>query len=103
VRTNCDDLADAFMTTDERELVSEWPVTLAGVQVSVTYASAMHLDQTFPRSELVWLLHRIVIPDRDGCVGRYDDSGLLGSWDVVRHLEKVSCRVRWGIIWNILY
>jgi hypothetical protein len=88
VRANCDDLADAFVAADERELVSEWPVTIAGVQVGVAYASAMHLDETFPWSELVWLFHRIVVPDGDGCVGRYDDSGLLGSWDVVRHLRR---------------
>lgn len=88
MRTNRDDLADAFVTADERELVSEWPVTLTSVQVGVAYASAMHPDETFPGSELAWLLHRIVVPDRDGCVGRYDDSGLLCSRDVVRHLEK---------------
>lgn len=61
--------------------MSEWPVALAGAQVGVAYASAMHLDEVFSWSELVWLLHRIVVFETDGCIGRHDDSGLLGSWD----------------------
>jgi hypothetical protein len=88
VGANSDNFSDAFMTADEGELVSEWPVALAGMQVSVTHASAMHLDETFSRSELVRLLYRIVVLNGDGCVGRYDDRGRLGSWDVVRHLQK---------------
>jgi hypothetical protein len=83
VGANSDDFSNAFMTADEGELVSEWPVALAGMQVSVTHSSAMHLDETFSRSKLVRLLYRIVVLDGDGCVGRYDDCGRLGCWDVV--------------------
>jgi len=88
VRANSDDFADAFVTADKREFVRKWPVTLAGVQVGVAYASAVHLDEALSWSELLWLLHRVVAPDADGCVGRYDDSGLLCSWDIRRHSQK---------------
>jgi hypothetical protein len=66
VSTNSDDLADAFVTADKRKFVSEWPVALAGVQVGVAYAGAMHLYETLSWCELLWLFHRIVIPDGDG-------------------------------------
>ncbi len=80
-----DDFTNAFVTTDEGEFVSKWPVALAGVQVRVAYASAIHLDETLSWSELLWLLHRIVVLDADGCIGRYDDGSLLSSWDVMTH------------------
>lgn len=88
MRANSDDFADAFVTADKWEFVRKWPVTLASVQVGVAYASAVHLDEALSWSELLWLLHRVVAPDADGCVGRYDDSGLLYSWDIRRHSRK---------------
>ena len=86
MRANSDDFADAFVTANKREFARKWPVALAGVQVGVAYASAVHLDEALSWSELLRLLHRMVFPDADGCVGGYDDSGLLCPWDVMRHL-----------------
>ena len=83
-----DGLTNAFVTADEWQFGSKWPGSLAGMQVRVADAIALHLDETFSWSELVWLLHRIVVFEIDGCVGRHDDSSSLGSWDVMRHLQK---------------
>jgi hypothetical protein len=66
VCANGDDVTDTFVATDEGELVSKWPVALAGVQVRVAHSGALHLDEALSWGELVWLLHRMVIPDRDG-------------------------------------
>ena len=88
MRANSDDFADAFVTADKREFVRKWPVAKAGVQVGVAYASAVHLDEALSWSEFLWLLHRVVIPDADGCIGRHDNSGLLCSWDVMRHWKR---------------
>ena len=95
MRANSDDFTDAFVTPDKREFVRKWPVTLAGVQVGVAYAGAVHLDEALSWSELLWLLHRMVAPDADGCVGRYDDSGLLCSWDIRRHSQRKEESFLW--------
>jgi hypothetical protein len=66
VSTNSNDLANTFVATDERELVRKRPVAKAGVQVGVTHAGAVHLDETLSRCEFLWLLHRMVILEQDG-------------------------------------
>ena len=49
------------MPADEREFARKRPVTLAGMQVRVTHASAIHLDETFSWGELFRLLDRVVV------------------------------------------
>lgn len=44
VRANGNDIANTFVTADERELVRKRPVALAGVQVGVAHAGALHLE-----------------------------------------------------------
>jgi hypothetical protein len=65
IRANGNDLANTFVATDEWELVRKRPVAQAGMQVGVAHAGAAHLDETLPRCELLWLLHRMVILDED--------------------------------------
>jgi hypothetical protein len=89
VRANSDDFADAFVTADKRQFVRKWPVAKAGVQVGVADASAVHLEEALSWSEFLRLLHRMVVPDADGCIGGYDESGLLCSWDaMMRHWRR---------------
>ncbi len=85
VRTNGNDLTNTFMPTNEWELVRQGPVPLAGVQVRVAHAGTVHLNETLSRGELLGLLHRMVILDKDGRIGRYDESSLLGFGDANRH------------------
>ena len=54
-------VADSFVPADEREFARKRPVTLAGMQVRVTHASAIHLDETFSWGELFRLLDRVVV------------------------------------------
>ena len=68
MRANGYDVADPLVSADEREFGREWPVTLAGVQVRMTHASAMQLDQTLSRCELLRLFDRIVMLDLYGRV-----------------------------------
>ncbi len=82
------DVANPFVPADERDFGRERPVTLAGMQVRVAHASAMQLDETLSRSELLGLLDRIVMPDLYGRVVRHDDGGLLGLWDLWGHYYK---------------
>jgi hypothetical protein len=89
VRANGNYVANTFVATDKGELVRKRPVSLAGVQVGVAHAGAVHLNETLSRSELFGLLHRVVILDEDGCVGGYDESGLLGFGDVDRHYGRI--------------
>jgi hypothetical protein len=56
----------------------------------VAHAGAVHLDETLSRSELLWLLHWMVILDEDGRVGGYDESGLLSFWDANGHYRRTQ-------------
>ena len=66
MRANSYDVADTLVPADEREFGRERPVTLAGMQVCVTHASAMQLDETLSWCELLRLLDWIVMPDLYG-------------------------------------
>ena len=48
------------------------------MQVCVAHTGAVHLDETLSQGELLWLLHWMVILDKDGGIGGYDKSSLLG-------------------------
>ena len=63
---NSYNLADPLMPADEWEFGCKGPVALARVQVRVAYASAMQLDETLSRGELLRLLDRVVFPDLNG-------------------------------------
>ena len=55
------DVPDPFVPADEWEFARKRPVTFASMQVCVTHASAIHLDETFSRGELFRLLDRVVV------------------------------------------
>jgi hypothetical protein len=94
VCTNGDNLANAFVPPNEWELAREWPIAHTGVEVCVAHASAIHLEKTLSWSEVLWLLHRIVISDADRCVVRLNDSGLLCPWDVFGHCMSSESEVK---------
>jgi hypothetical protein len=60
---NGNDFANPFMTTYEGGDAGDWPIILLDVQISVTHARAMHLDETFTGQELIGLLDGIVFAD----------------------------------------
>jgi hypothetical protein len=85
VCTNGDNVADAFVASDEGKLARQRPITQTGVEICVAHASAVHLKKTLSRGEVIWLLHRMVIFNANRCVVGVDYSGLLNSWDLLRH------------------
>jgi len=81
-RTNGYNLANSFMTTDERRYGLDGPVAKCCVQVSVAHTGASHLDEAF-----VWLqvgngLDWMFEGDADFGASRVYYSHLLGSGDV---------------------
>ena len=82
VRTDGNDLTDTLMAADQRPVRGKWPVALACVEVGVTDAGAVHLDETLAGREVLWLLDGVVVADLDGLISGDDDGSLLGLRDV---------------------
>ena len=71
-----------LVSSDQRELGLERPVALAGVEVGVADARAVHLDETLAGREVLWLPDGVVVANVDGLIGGDDDGGLLCLRDV---------------------
>lgn len=88
------------MTTDERGLCLNGPVTLGGVKIGVADTSADKLDKTFTGGELRSLLHGEVILDLELSTSGVDDSCLLDFGDGGHFKQKSrreSCFVVGGV------
>lgn len=83
-----------FVTTNERGLCLNGPVTLGGVKIGVADTSADKLDETFTRSELRSLLDGEVVVDLELGTSGLDDSGLLDSGDRHFNQEEFCCERR---------
>lgn len=81
VFSNRDDLAQPLVSTNERVLRWNRPITNLGVQVGVTHARVGDLDQAFPRLEFRGLADGVVLVDREVSPGGFDHTGGLGLWD----------------------
>lgn len=69
------------MTTNQRVLGGNWPVTLLGVQVSVADTGMGNLDETLAGLELVGLNDLGLVVNLDGISDRGDDGSSLSLGD----------------------
>ena len=83
------------MTTDERGLGGDGPVALRGGKVGVADTSALHLQETLSRGELVGLGDGPVVDDLEGGAGAADHSGLHGFGDNVVAVRHGGCEFWW--------
>ena len=80
--SNRNDMTYSFMATHEWEARYERrPVSSLDMEIRVTHARIIKLDQTFSRGEFRWLLNWVIILDdiRLLDVGKY--SGFRCQWD----------------------
>ena len=87
-----DDLADAFVSADERRRPLDGPVTPTEVEIGVADPGADHLDETLAECELGGLGDADVVLHHHGLLGSGDDGGELRLGDVVGHGWKARER-----------
>lgn len=75
---NSNDIADTLMSTNERDVGWNGPITLGGVKVGVADTGAMHLNETFAGLELAGLGNGVVSLEVEFTATLGDDGGRLG-------------------------
>lgn len=69
------------MSANEGKLCGDWPIVVAGVQVSVADTRAVELDETLAGCELRRLFDGVIVDDVERGVTLLDDRRLLGLGD----------------------
>lgn len=80
-----DNLADTFVSTDNRGLGLQWPICFADVEICVTDPGTDHLDETFARPKIGWLCYGEVALDHHRLLGARYDCRNLSLWDLIGH------------------
>ena len=77
-----DDMTYSFMATHEWEARRERrPVPSLDMEIRVTHASILELDQTLPRGEFRWLLNWVIILDDIRLLDIRKHSGFRCEWN----------------------